>query len=237
MAEPVARLAGATAEHRVTIEDGEMESASVKKCIKCGMTLALANFGIKTSNRDGVSTSCKACERARHAAFRERYPESKRASSAAWRQSNVAAKRSYDDAWKAANAEKVKAAKRKQNRRVMASPRGKLESAVRTGIRRGLAAGSKAGRRTFDILGYTTDQLIAHLESKFSDGMSWSNYGSEWHVDHIVPVSAFNYTSINDIDFKRAWCLDNLQPLWAAENLKKGAKLSVTFQPSLALAA
>lgn len=69
---------------------------------------------------------------------------------------------------------------------------------------------------------YTVEDLRAHLESQFEPGMSWSNYGrGGWHIDHIRPVSSFEFTNVNDADFQRCWALSNLQPLWEAENLSK----------------
>jgi hypothetical protein len=64
--------------------------------------------------------------------------------------------------------------------------------------------------------------------------MSMANYG-EWHIDHIIPKSAFNYESPEHYDFRRAWALTNLQPLWAAESATKRNKLDRPFQPSLTL--
>jgi hypothetical protein len=46
----------------------------------------------------------------------------------------------------------------------------------------------------------------------------------EWHVDHIKALSTFNYSSPEDEEFKQAWALENLQPLWAEDNFRKGAK-------------
>jgi hypothetical protein len=76
---------------------------------------------------------------------------------------------------------------------------------------------------TFDILGYTVDDLISHLESKFQPGMTWENYGRNgWHIDHVRPDSWFKYSSIHDADFKKSWSLENLQPMWATDNYSKG---------------
>ena len=50
--------------------------------------------------------------------------------------------------------------------------------------------------------------------------MSWDNYG-EWHIGHIIPKVFFKYKSTDDIEFKYCWSLDNLQPLWAKDNLRK----------------
>ena len=54
--------------------------------------------------------------------------------------------------------------------------------------------------------------------------MTWDNYG-KWHIDHIVPRSFFEFTSIEDTEFKYCWSLDNLQPLWSAENITKSNKI------------
>ena len=77
--------------------------------------------------------------------------------------------------------------------------------------------------KTFDLLGYTPKQLMAHLESQFTDGMSWDNMG-EWHLDHIRPVASFNFDSTYHPELKKCWALNNLQPLWAKDNMSKGNK-------------
>jgi len=80
---------------------------------------------------------------------------------------------------------------------------------------------NKNYRRWEDILGYSTLDLMAHLEKQFKDGMTWNNYG-KWHVDHVIPVSAFRFYEFNDEGFKECWKLTNLQPLWRFENISKG---------------
>jgi len=80
--------------------------------------------------------------------------------------------------------------------------------------------GKKAGRRWEQLVGYTLQDLIKHLENLFEPWMSWDNYG-KWHVDHIKPKSLFHYESTDDEEFKKCWALENLQPLEAIENLRK----------------
>jgi hypothetical protein len=87
--------------------------------------------------------------------------------------------------------------------------------------RRGL---SKFRQKTFDILGYSVDDLIKHLESKFQPGMSWENYG-KWEIDHIKPDSWFNYDSCRHPDFRESWKLENLRPYWEYLNASDGARL------------
>ena len=64
---------------------------------------------------------------------------------------------------------------------------------------------------------------MLHLESLFTDGMTWDNYG-EWHVDHKKPMALFNFETVDDQEFKECWKLDNLQPLWGPDNLSKGPR-------------
>ncbi len=73
-------------------------------------------------------------------------------------------------------------------------------------------------------LGCSVDQLKAHLESKFQEGMNWANYSKHgWHIDHIIPLSKFDLTKKEDQ--AKACHYTNLQPLWAIDNLKKGGKI------------
>lgn len=67
-------------------------------------------------------------------------------------------------------------------------------------------------------VGYTQAEFIKHIESKFKPGMNWGNR-SQWHIDHIKPLSVFLREGVTDIRIINA--LSNLQPLWASENLEK----------------
>jgi len=75
------------------------------------------------------------------------------------------------------------------------------------------------------LLGATLEEAKAHIEAQFQPGMSWENRGS-WHIDHIIPLA-----SAKTEDELIALChYTNLQPLWAKDNISKGAKM-----PSVAL--
>lgn len=78
-------------------------------------------------------------------------------------------------------------------------------------------------------LGCSIDFFIKYIESRFKDGMSWKNHG-KWHIDHIRPLSLFDLTDAKQL--KKACHYTNLQPLWAEENLFKGAKYYAKRKPS-----
>ena len=77
----------------------------------------------------------------------------------------------------------------------------------------------KRTKKTFEYFGYSESEYIKTLKSKLKEGMTLDNYGL-WHVDHIKPLSKFDLTK--DEEIKKAWAFDNLQCLWASENISKG---------------
>lgn len=85
----------------------------------------------------------------------------------------------------------------------------------------------KKAKASREYVNYSPQEFKKHIERLFKEGMSWDNYG-EWHVDHIRPLSSFDFLDKNGkilIDeVKKANSLSNLQPLWAKENLSKNDK-------------
>lgn len=70
-----------------------------------------------------------------------------------------------------------------------------------------------------DLLGCRLSELASYLESRFLPGMSWENRNL-WHLDHIRPLTTFDLT--DPVQLAAACHFTNLQPLWAADNLRKG---------------
>lgn len=101
------------------------------------------------------------------------------------------------------------------------SPNKRISAHFSTLIHRALGK-NKAGRSWKTFVDYTLEELMAHLERQFLPGMSWDNKG-DWHIDHIIPRSSFEYESPDDPEFKQAWALTNLRPLWAVDNIRKNA--------------
>jgi hypothetical protein len=235
-----------------------------KTCTKCGDTKLLGEYHQDKGKNDGKSSICKLCAVSVALKWRQENPErvTKRkqiyraenldvisARGKVYRQRNIDGLKVKSRAqyqkdpskfiakakdWALENPEKRREIAAKHNVKKRSTPKGKLENSISCNMRNSLKTGGKQGRKAFDLLGYSISDLMAHLEKKFAHGMSWENYG-QWHVDHIIPLAAHNYETPECADFKRAWALSNLQPLWALENISKGAKLSAPFQPSLAL--
>lgn len=127
-----------------------------------------------------------------------------------------------------ANPEKAKSARAeylrryRQARRDKDTPEKVAKIRARYLLRRVLKCARKnKSATTQEMLGYSAAQLREHLERNFLPGMSWENHG-EWHIDHVRPLSSFDLT--DDAQIRAANSLENLRPLWAADNIKKSNK-------------
>lgn len=85
---------------------------------------------------------------------------------------------------------------------------------------------SLKGKHLWEIVfGYSTDDLLNHLENLFEAGMRWENYGNgsdKWNIDHIKPINSFNLSDIEEL--KNCWALSNLRPMWSIDNSRKSFK-------------
>lgn len=106
-----------------------------------------------------------------------------------------------------------------QREKRLKDPKAHLSQRMSRAVNLSLKVG-KEGRSWRDLVPYSLDDLMRHIERQFLRGMSWDNRG-EWHIDHIVPVASFTFSSPDDAEFKAAWALTNLRPMWARENQRK----------------
>lgn len=116
--------------------------------------------------------------------------------------------------------DEIRRKRREYQRKYQQSPSHRLSNRMSCSIRcrlrhRGI---SKNRKHWEDVLGYTTEALKSHLEALFEPAMSWDNYGL-WHIDHIKPVRAFDFTSMEDASFKECWSMSNLAPRWATTEI------------------
>lgn len=150
--------------------------------------------------------------------WRKKNPQARRAEYLNARDKKIA----YAKEWAEKNPDKRSRITRRYSKKFNSDPSNRPYIICRKLLARVIALkeGGKPGK-TEAMLGYTRLDLKNHIESMFKDGMSWGNHG-EWHVDHIKPVSAF--IKEGEKDPKVINALENLQPLWAKDNLSKGAK-------------
>lgn len=107
-----------------------------------------------------------------------------------------------------------------KSRRIAGDERLRLIANTRSLIGKAISGcGYSKRSKTAEILGCSFPEFSRHIESQFVRGMSWSNR-DEWHIDHIVPASsAKTYEEAIKLNH-----FTNLRPLWARDNMRKGAK-------------
>jgi hypothetical protein len=206
---------------------------NMKTCRKCGNTYpSTYEYFVKVlhwkTKEPLISKLCVYCNRARSREWAKNNPERFRAAQnkssrkAYANNKELHSKRRKD--WERNLSESGKAALRERMRKWTNSrPEQIIRKRINALVWRSLS-GNKGGASWESFIGYTLQDLMCHIESRFLDGMSWDNRGL-WHIDHIKPLSSFKYKSYDDPAFKECWSLDNLQPLWAKDNLSKGAKI------------
>ena len=99
----------------------------------------------------------------------------------------------------------------------------KIANALRASIVGALKRqGVRKHRKTEELLGTNKVTARKHIESLFKPGMTWKNHG-QWHIDHKIPCASFYLKC--PVQQLACCYYKNLQPLWAIDNIKKGAKL------------
>lgn len=117
-----------------------------------------------------------------------------------------------------------KTVRERERRRRREDPQFRLTGLLRQRIYKALRGVATKSAATLKLLGCSVDELREHLEKQFQPGMTWADRGA-WHVDHIRPVSSFDLTDPEQQ--QQCFHYTNLQPLWAADNIRKGAR----YQP------
>lgn len=214
------------------------EPAAVSKvCTKCGSLRPLDAFYARRRARDGRSSHCRTCAAEATRTWRNKpgiaeaqkhvrrlrfgwEPAGSRPKKTSEQRRAVA--RHSKAAWREKNRDLTRQWCRAANAKRRATPAGSLNHRISSSIYQTLKAANarKAGRAWEALVGFTIDELIRHLERQFLPGMSWGNLG-KWHVDHIIPLASFEFSGPDDPDFKAAWRLTNLRPLWALANMQK----------------
>lgn len=137
-----------------------------------------------------------------------------------WRKENQEKSREYSKRWREANRDKYRQVSRDAVARQRETPWGRVTSNTFRIMRHGVQNGSAPGKYNF-FLGYSWQDLKAHIEQQFTPEMTWENWGSVWEIDHIVPLSSTKYESMEDPLFRQAWSLSNIRPLLKHLNRQK----------------
>ena len=165
----------------------------------------------------------KKYDRLYSAMYRLKHPEWKKESNKKCNAKNLNYQKEYNKVWVEKNIERRREIARSYEERMSKSPKHRIDRNFGTIICKVLK-GNKKRRSWKQLVGYSFEELVKHIERQFDKKMNWNNYGTYWEVDHIKPKSLFNYSSYEDIEFERCWALGNLRPLERTENRRKSNK-------------
>jgi hypothetical protein len=210
-----------------------------KICSRCNKILNINNFTIDNRAKDKLSGYCKQCIRdyqILHIKQRKIYLENNKQRFINYRknryQKNKAKEKQYYQEHRMEIIQKHKKYYEKnkesilirhriyKNKKMITDINFRLASYLRTRIWIALKGICKSNT-TLKLIGCSIEQLKLHLESKFTKGMSWDNYG-KWEIDHIKPCCSFDLKKKSE----QSKCFNyaNLQPLWKKINRQKQGK-------------
>jgi len=197
----------------------ELRALGLKKCSLCKKDIAIEDFFKNES-------ACKICSKERRKRYytREEFNKIQRESYQRNREKRLKYAVSYREKNLDVITQKLKDWKKKnpnyKKEKWKNDPEFRIKEVLRGRIYKALKGYTK-GHSSLNLLGCSIVELKVYLESKFIPGMMWENHG-EWHVDHIKPCKLFDLSDVKQQE--ECFNYKNLQPLWASDNFKKGAK-------------
>ncbi len=86
-----------------------------------------------------------------------------------------------------------------------------------------IALKNVSGKHSSKLLGCSKDHLMDWIGFQFENGLNWDNYGTAWHIDHVIPVSFFDVLCLEARQYAFHWT--NTRPLGVRANLTKSSKI------------
>lgn len=188
-----------------------------KICTKCqSLKEIVTNFNKKSNNNLEYRAACKTCQSNNFLVYYNNNLDKIRDKGKEYREKNsdlIKLNRKLN---------RQKDTYKSWSKKYKSQPHIRVADACRTRINTAIKLYNlNKTKHSIEYLGCDIDSLINHIQSKFSPGMTWDNYG-EWHLDHIRPCCSFDLTKDEEVD--KCFHYTNLQPLWAEDNLSKAAQ-------------
>ena len=106
--------------------------------------------------------------------------------------------------------------------RKLYDPKFKLLTNLRSRLGQVLRGNSKS-QTTKQLIGIDFETFTKWIEFQFEEGMLLENYGSIFHLDHVLPISSFNL--LDEEELQKAMNWKNIRPLSPLKNIKKSNKI------------
>jgi hypothetical protein len=189
-----------------------------KTCSKCKIEKDVCEFRKSSKMKNGLQSECKSCAKLRYELNREENLIKKKIYS----EKNKEKKSEYDKEYRLKNRiKKNEYIRNYRKKRRLVDPTFRIIESMRSRLKNFFKSNNIQNyNKTFNIVGCSPQELKEYLEKKFTDEMSWDNYG-QWHIDHKIPLSS----AISDDEVYKLCHYTNLQPLWSEDNIKKSNKI------------
>ena len=169
-----------------------------KICTKCSMEKSLIKFCKDKRNKSGYCSWCKFCKNTQVRELR---------------------KDGFDGECKD-NKNKYKKEYLKARRRN--DPEFKLLENLRVRLSNALRGKSKS-QTTKQLIGLDFKIFTKWIEFQLEEGMVLENYGSIFHLDHVLPISSFNLLDEEELHKAMNWV--NIRPCTPLKNIQKSNKI------------
>jgi hypothetical protein len=215
----------------------------MKRCLNCNIEKNVDDFCINRNKKDGRNSICKNCSSVKHKFYYENNKEKLIENQKNYYQKNIEKIIDYKESYREKNKDIILEKQREENiddvreynkkynieykeknkeklkeLRKDWEKRNKHIVLWRSILKRTLNQFRKDKKdSTYNLLGYNAIELKEHIESLFTEGMSWKNYG-EWQVDHVLPLCSFDKNTHPSI----VNSLSNLRPLWTINKEANG---------------
>ena len=221
-----------------------------KLCNTCNLTKSLEDFSTRKLKNGDLTyrNECKQCRCAREKQRRSDNIEAFKLKDKTYYESNkdkiLIRQKEYNTlnrdsicenkkTYYEANKDAIKAyhenSKDKRNTRLRVyrrkNPQANIINNIRTRIHNVLKSNKTSS--TIELIGCDKCLLVNWIESQFDDRMSWDNYGSYWHLDHVIPLALFDLTNTQAQYMACHW--SNCKPLEASKNISKSDNLVIDY--------
>jgi len=225
-----------------------LEATKVCTCCK-QLKLKYVDFAtVNKKNRPNpqVRPQCRTCRSQQEMARRNQNREEWLSKQAVWRENNKDKIKQYHEAKKEENLQRFKEYRDKNKERIQESKKAYYSKAenkakrndkdkqrkrvddefrvmcnIRTRVHNVLKQNKTC--KTDKLLCCNKEQLKTWLTYQLHDDLDWSNYGTLWHIDHVIPLAFFNLLDQKEQLLAFHW--SNLRPLNAVANIDKSDKI------------
>ncbi len=218
---------------------------SEKKCSKCKEIKLIKNFGKLSSSPDGLKYNCKECIKKynilnkehitnKNKNYYENNKEILKLNNKLYREENKEQINNQRKEYR--NRPNIKEHIKEKNKEYLPIKKEKIKMKRKTDknfqiseiLRSKINKVLKNKKTSYQkYIGCDVTFLKLWLEFRFDEFMNWDNLGTYWQIDHILPISRFDFSNEKNKYICFNWT--NLQPLHKVENRIKTNKFELHY--------